>query len=171
MSKQVNSTGSSMVISQRRFLNESTNSVETPKTEGRSSITDIASPENVRSNFDVQTIKKLNKEIEFLRTEKNSYKSQIERLEEEVADLNDEMHSVQQKHKQELNNLLTQIDVSILNINYNTEIKFEIPSWGVSEYLMIIMMLLSSEITNFFSQKVNYSKQRLTNLSQEELKL
>lgn len=117
MSKQVNSTGSSMVISQRRFLNESTNSVETPKTEGRSSITDIASPENTRPNFDLQTIKKLNKEIEFLRTEKNSYKTQIERLEEEVADLNDEMYSVQQKHKQELNNLITQIDVSTRNIN------------------------------------------------------
>ena len=84
MSKQANSTGSSMVISQRRFLNESTNSVETPKTEGRSSITDIASPDNAKSNFDIVTIKKLNKEIEFLRTEKNSYRSQIERLEEEV---------------------------------------------------------------------------------------
>ena len=139
MSKQVNSTGSSMVISQRRFLNESINSVETPKTEGRSSITDIASPENTRPNFDLQTIKKLNKEIEFLRTEKNSYKTQIERLEEEVADLNDEMYSVQQKHKQELNNLLTQIDVSTRNINKIPR-KSSNPFEDVSEYLMYNMI-------------------------------
>lgn len=102
-----------MIASQRRFLNESTASIETPKQESRNSLVDPASVDQIKSNVDSAAIKKLNKEIDFLRSEKNTYRNQIDRLEEEVQDLNDELHSVQQKHKQDMNNLITQIDVSL----------------------------------------------------------